>query len=680
MKSLRTLLLVGLLAPVGLSPVRAQGPGSKPGAPGFSIANLDTSANACTDFFQFACGNWVKSNPIPNDQPRWGTFNELADRNRSTLKTILDAAMAAGGKASPADRILANYYGSCMDEARLDQLGVEPLRPLLGSIEALQSKAELPGVIARLHSLGVGAFFGFGAEQDFKDASRVVAIAGQGGLGLPDRDYYFRDDPKSKEQREKYVAHIEKMFLLEGERAEAAKEKAATVMAIETALAKNALDAVSQRDPEKVYHLMKAAEFEALTPAFDSAAYLRAIKAPKVGEINVTEPEFAKGMSAVIASQSLDAIKTYLRWQVLNEAAPRLSAAFVNESFDFYGRTLTGAKELRPRWKRCVDATDGAIGEALGAAFVAKTFGPEGKARITAMVRGLEASLGKDIESLSWMSAATKVKAIEKLKAIDNKVGYPDAFRDYAGVAIKPSDYVGNAQRTRAHEFSRQLAKIGKPVDRKEWTIRQPTVNAGYQPLQNSINFPVGILQPPFFDPNIDDAVNFGAIGGVIGHELTHGFDDEGSQFGANGNLANWWTDKDRAEFETRTSCLVEQYGSYTALDGTRQNGKLTLGENAADNGGLRVAYMALMESLKEKKVAPMDGFTPEQRFFLGWGQVWCASARPEFERLQVQTDPHSLPRYRVNGTVSNMPEFQQAFSCEATAPMVRGDKACRVW
>ncbi len=672
MKSLRTLAATFLL-PLAISPAWAQ-------TGGFSIASLDTTSNACADFFQFACGNWVKANPIPNDQSRWGTFNELADRNRNTLKALLDGAVAALAKASPADQMLASFYGSCMDEAFVDQLGDSALSPLLGRIEAIQSKSQLPALIADLHSSGVSALFGFGSEQDFKDATRVLAIAGQGGLGLPDRDYYFRDDPKSKEQREKYVVHVERMFGLLGDSAPVAKRNAATVLAIETALAKNALDQVSQRDPNKVYHLMKTAEFAALTPAFDADAYLRSIKAPPVAEINVTEPEFAKGMSDVITDQSLEAIKTYLRWHAVHDTAPFLSASFVNENFEFYGKTLTGAKELRPRWKRCVDATDNAIGEALGAAYVAKTFGPEGKARMNAMVKGLETSLGEDIQSLSWMSNATKTKAMEKLRAIENKVGYPDAFRDYSSVTIKASDLVGNVQRTNAFEFARQLAKIGKPVDRVEWTMTPPTVNAYYNPLLNSINFPVGILQPPFFDLKMDDAVNYGGIGGVIGHELTHGFDDQGSQFAANGNLSNWWSDKDRAEFDQRTACMVDQYGAYTALDGTKQNGKLTLGENAADNGGLRIAYMALMETLKDKKVAPRDGFTPEQRLFLGWGQVWCASARPEFERLQVQTDPHSLPRYRVNGTVSNMPEFQKAFSCPASAPMVRADKACRVW
>ncbi len=680
MKSARAFAGFSLLLPLVVAPARALAPRDAPRTFGFSIASLDTKADACADFFQFACGNWIKANPIPNDQSRWSTFNELADRNRNTLKAILDGAIAAGPGASATDRMLANFYGSCMDEPALDRLGAGAIKPLLGRIDSLASKSELPVLVAELHSYGIDVLFAFGSEQDFKDATRVLAIAGQGGLGLPDRDYYFRDDAKSKEQRDKYRAHIEKMFVLLGDAADLAGKNAATVMAIETALARSAADRVSRRDPNKMYNLKKTAEFVGLSPAFDYAAYLRAIKAPPVPEINVMEPEFAKAMSALIAEQSLEAIKAYLRWHTVHHAAPFLSAPFVSENFDFYGRTLTGARELRPRWKRCVDATDNAIGEALGAAFVAKTFGPEGKARMNAMVKGLEAALGEDLRSLTWMSPATKARALEKLQAIDNKVGYPDVFRDYSSLGIKAGDLLGNLERASAFEFRRQLAKIGKPVDRGEWSMTPPTVNAGYNPLLNSINFPAGILQPPFFDLQMDDAVNYGGIGAGIGHELTHGFDDQGSQFAANGNLSNWWSDLDRTEFDKRTSCVAEQYGGYAALDGTKQNGKLTLGENVADNGGLRIAHMALLEALKDRKVASRDGFTPEQRFFLGFGQVWCASARAEVERLQVQTDPHSLPRYRVNGTVSNMPEFQRAFSCPAGAPMVRGDQACRVW
>jgi endothelin-converting enzyme/putative endopeptidase len=538
----------------------------------------------------------------------------------------------------------------------------------------------LPAAVAHLHTIGVPAFFAFGSEQDFKDATRVLAITGQGGMGLPDRDYYFRDDAKSKELREKYVAHVTRIFELVGDAPGVAKAGAAAVMEIETALAKGALDATSQRDPQKVYHLMKTGEWAALAPAFDVKAYQAGLGVPSVAELNVTEPEFVKALNGVLKDSDLAKLKTYLRWQLAHDAAPYLSSSFVGEDFAFFGQALEGAKQLRPRWKRCSDATDAALGEALGQIFVERTFGAEGKKRMKEMVANLEAALRTDIRSLPWMSEATKAKALEKLEAIANKVGYPDTWRDYSALTIDAKDLLGNVQRASAFEFRRQLAKIGKPVDRGEWGMTPPTVNAYYNPLMNDINFPVGILQPPFFDLTMDDAVNYGGIGGVIGHELTHGFDDQGRQFAANGNLDDWWTEADAAEFEKRAACVVDQYGAYTAVDDVKLNGKLTLGENVADNGGVRIAHMALMQSSKDPSATKIDGFTPEQRFFLGWGQVWCASYRPELARLRAQTDPHSLPRFRVNGVVSNMPEFQEAFACPATAPMVRGDKACRVW
>ncbi len=647
---------------------------------GWSRQSLDTSVDACVDFFQYACGGWHKSNPIPADQARWGTFNALADRNRDTLKAILDAASPEDPQRSGTQRQIGDFYATCMHEPAIEKAGAAALKPQLDRLATLRAKAELPALVAGLHAAGTGVFFGFGSEQDFKDATRVLAIVGQGGLGLPDRDYYFRDDAKSKELRVKYLAHVARMFGLLGDAPAVAKANADTVVAIETALAKGALDAVSQRDPQKIYHLMSGKEFAALVPSFSMSAYLEGIGAPVVNEVNVTEPEFLKALEAVVASTDLPRLKTYLRWHVVHEEAPFLSSAFVNEDFEFFGRTLTGAAQLRPRWKRCVDATDAALGEALGQAYVEKTFGPEGKKRMAVMVANLEKALSDDIQSLPWMSPTTKGKALEKLAAIANKVGYPDTWRDYSSVRIVRGDLAGNRSRARAFELQRQLAKIGKPVDRGEWGMTPPTVNAYYNPLLNDINFPVGILQPPFFDRNMDDGVNYGGIGAVIGHELTHGFDDQGRQFAANGNLQDWWTEADAKQFETRAQCVVDQYGAYAVADDLKQNGQLTLGENVADNGGVRIAYMALLESLKGQPAASLDGFTPEQRFFLGWGQVWCAQARPEIERLQVQTDPHSLPRFRVNGVVANMPEFQQAFACPAEAPMVRGDKACRIW
>ncbi len=666
-----TSMLAGLLAVGAFA--------AEPATGGFSLSSLDTGAKPCEDFFQYACGGWVRANPIPSDEPRWGTFNALADRNREILKTILEDSVASS-KPTKAQAQIGGFYGACMDEAGIERKGSTPLRAELERIAAIQDKSQLPEVVAHLHTIGVPAFFGFGSEQDFKDATRVLAITGQGGMGLPDRDYYFRDDAKSKELRDKYLAHIARMFELLGDSPEVAKAGASTVLEIETGLAKGALDAVGQRDPQKVYHLMKTEEWAALSPAFDVKGYLAGLPAPAVAELNVTEPEFVQAMSGAVKDTELAKLRTYLRWQLVHDAAPYLSSAFVDEDFAFFNQALEGAKQLRPRWKRCSDATDAALGEALGQIFVEKTFGAEGKKRMKKMVEDLEGALRADIRSLPWMSEATKAKAIEKLDAIANKIGYPDAWRDYSALSIDGKDLVGNVQRANAFEFRRQLAKIGKPVDRGEWGITPPTVNAYYNPLMNDINFPVGILQPPFFDLEMDDAVNYGGIGGVIGHELTHGFDDQGRQFAANGNFDDWWTEGDAAEFEKRAACVVDQYGEYTAVDDVKLNGKLTLGENVADNAGVRIAYMALMETLKEQRAAKIDAFTPEQRFFLGWGQVWCASYRPELARLRAQTDPHSLPRFRVNGVVSNMAEFQEAFACPATSPMVRGDKACRVW
>jgi endothelin-converting enzyme/putative endopeptidase len=664
--------MVGLMLALGAGAV-------EPAKGGFSVSSLDTRANPCEDFFQYSCGGWIEANPIPSDEPRWGTFNALADRNREIVKAILEEAVASA-KPTKEQALIGGFYGACMDETALETKGGAPLRSELDRIAAIKDKGALPAAVAHLHAIAVPAFFAFGSEQDFKDATRVLAITGQGGMGLPDRDYYFRDDAKSKELRERYVAHVTRIFELVGDAPGVAKAGAAAVMEIETALAKGALDATSQRDPQKIYHLLKTDEWAARAPAFDVKAYLAGLGVPSVAELNVAEPEFVKALNGVLKDSDLAKLKTYLRWQLIHDAAPYLSSSFVDEDFAFFGQALEGAKQLRPRWKRCSDATDAALGEALGQIFVERTFGAEGRKRMKEMVANLEAALRTDIRSLPWMSEATKAKALEKLEAIANKVGYPDTWRDYSALSIDAKDLLGNVQRASAFEFRRQLAKIGKPVDRGEFGMTPPTVNAYYNPLMNDINFPVGILQPPFFDLTMDDAVNYGGIGGVIGHELTHGFDDQGRQFAANGNLDDWWTEADAAEFEKRAACVVDQYGAYTAVDDVKLNGKLTLGENVADNGGVRIAYMALMESLRDQQAAKIDGFTPEQRFFLGWGQVWCASYRPELARLRAQTDPHSLPRFRVNGVVSNMPEFREAFACPAAAPMVRGDKACRVW
>ena len=580
---------------------------------------------------------------------------------------------------SEADREIGDYYAACMDEAGIEGKGLRPLRRELARIEALHDQGGLSEEVGRLHAIGVPAFFAFASEQDFKDSRSVIAKADQGGLGLPARDYYLGDDPKTRVVRERYAAHVQRTFELTGQTGEASAESARAVMELETALARGSLDLESRRDPSRLYHKMTRAELQALVPSFDWRRYFAAARAPHFDSLNVAAPDFFKALQGVLAEGGLGVLKAYLRWQLVRHAAPLLPDAFAKESFAFYEQTLNGAREMRPRWKRCVELADEHLGDALGRRYVEETFGAEGKARMQAMVAALEKALGRNIEKLPWMTAATRSQAQAKLAAIANKIGYPDTWRDYGGLKIRRGDALGNAQRASAFEVRRRLAKIGRPVDRQEWEMSPPTVNAYYNHLMNDINFPGGILQPPFFDKTRDDAVNFGAIGAVIGHELTHGFDDFGRQFGADGNFDDWWTAEDAQEFEKRSACLVDQYGAYDAAPDVKLSGKLTLGENVADNGGLRIAYMALMDVLGKQRPRRVEGFTAEQRFFLGWGQIWCETQAEEDARRRARTDVHSPGRYRVNGVVSNMPEFGNAFGCKAGAPMVRR-RPCRVW
>jgi len=646
----------------------------RPGGAGLQLEALDRSADPCTDFFQFACGGWITANPIPPERSRWGRFNELQDRNYEILRTVLEGAAADG---DPATRKIGDYYASCMDEPAINAKGVTPLQPLLSRIDAVKSSADLPGLVAELHTIQVGVLFRFGSSADFKDASVQLGIAGQGGMGLPERDYYLRSDDKSADIRTRYVEHIGKMLALAGSGGDSAAA-AAEVMAIETALAKGALDITSRRDPNNMYHKQAAEELRAITPHFDWTRYFTGIGAPPIYALNVTEPDFFKAVDQIIASTPIDQLKTYLRWWVIHASAPELPAAFVDENFNFFGKTLTGATQLLPRWKRCVQYTDADLGESLGQAFVKQAFGPSAKADTLKMVHEIEAALEKDITTLSWMTDATRREAITKLHAVADKIGYPDTWRDYSALDIRRGDALGNSERANAFEFKRQLNRIGKPTDKGEWAMTPPTVNAYYSPLQNNINFPAGILQPPFYRAGGDAAVNYGASGAVIGHELTHGFDDQGRKFDARGNLKEWWTDADGKAFTDRAQCFVDEYSGFTAIDDLKLNGKLTLGENTADNGGLRLALMAYLAGAAAGATT-IDGFTPEQRFFIGFGQIWCESGRPESKRLLAQTDPHSPGRYRVNGVVSNMPEFQKAFQCQADAPMVRPTQ-CRVW
>jgi endothelin-converting enzyme/putative endopeptidase len=674
-----TILIVGCVAASAQSGKDKKQTGAQ-STPVFDPAAIDSTVDACVDFYQYACGTWLAKNPIPPDRPEWARFDELEERNLAILRDILEKAAVNSPKRSPVEQKIGDYYAACMDEAAIEKKGIEPIKPELDHIAALADKDALPEEVARLQRAGTSVMFLFSSQQDFKNANSMIALADQGGLGLPERDYYLKDDQKSVETRQKYVEHVTKMFQLLGDSQKRAAARAQAVMTIETALATGSLDVVTRRDPAKIYHKTRSEELAvSLDPSFGWPRYLKAVNAPPIENLNVAVPEFFKALDSLINTASVDDWKSYLTWHVVHAQAPLLPRAFVNENFDFFGKFLTGAQELRPRWKRCVQFVDGDLGEALGQKYVERTFGAEGKERTLQMVHTIEKELGKDLMALDWMSPATKQKAIEKLHAISNKIGYPDKWRDYSSVKIVRGDAVGNDERATEFEFQRELDKIGKPVDHTEWQMTPPTVNAYYDPQMNDINFPAGILQPPMFDKSADDAANLGAIGSIIGHELTHGFDDEGRQFDAKGNLRDWWTARDAAEFEKRADCLVGEYSSFKAVDDVKVNGKLTLGENTADYGGLRMAYMALMEDLAAKAMPKVDGFTSEQRFFLAYAQSNCENESDELLRLGAQTDPHSPPKFRVNGIVQNMPEFQQAFGCRLGQPMVR-KPACRVW
>jgi endothelin-converting enzyme/putative endopeptidase len=637
---------------------------------------MDRSVDPCVDFFQYSCGGWVKNNPIPPDQSSWSIYSQVSEANKAQLRSILDAA-AANPQSSTTNQKIGNYYSSCMDLKTIETQGVKPLQSQLEAIDHLNSKAQIADVAALM--TGDDVLFGFGSTQDFKDASQVIAQADQGGIGLPDRDYYLKDDVKSVELRKAYLAHVQKMFELLGDKPETAAREAQTVMRIETALAKGSLTRVERRDPKNLYHKLSADELKQMNASFGWETYFAKVGLPSLKSLNVTSPKFFKTANEVLQKEDVASWKTYLRWKLVHANASYLSSAFVNEDFNFYGKTLEGKQELPPRWKRCTEDVDNDIGEALGKAYVEKYFSPQAKQDALTMVRQIEAAMQSDIESLAWMSTATKERALEKLRAVSNKIGYPDKWRDYSNLEIKAGDEFGNVLRARQFEFNRQLAKIGKPVDRGEWLMTPPTVNAYYDPQMNDINFPAGILQPPLFSETSDAAPNYGNTGGTIGHELTHGFDDEGRQFNAQGNLQDWWTEKDGKEFEERTTCISDQYSQYVAVDDVKINGKLTLGEDVADLGGLFLAYMAWKKDTEGQKLDAIDGLTPTQRFFVGYGQSWCDSTRDETARMRATIDPHSPAKYRANGVVSNLPQFQEAFQCKSGAPMVRVSR-CRVW
>jgi putative endopeptidase len=665
------------------SALYAQTPAPVRTIPGFDKSAMDTTADPCTDFYQYACGNYSKLHPIPADLPSFDQFSNLYEFNLQALNGILQKASTAHAAAASDEQKIGDYYASCMDTAAIDKAGLAPIQPELDRIAAIKSPDEITPEIAHLQRINVDAFFTLSADQDFKDATREIAVVDQGGIGLPEKDYYLRTGAKDDELRGQYVHHIANVLKLLGTSPDAAGKSAADIMAFETALAKISMGNVERRDPDKIYHMQLVTKFASDTPNLHVAEFLKDAGAPPVTELNVATPEFFAGLNQLIASTSLDTLKNYMRVFLVDSFSSRLPKAFDEEHFDFYGRKLQGIPEQQARWKRCVDATDSALGEILGKVYVAQYFGGDSKAKTANEVKQIEAAMDRDLDQLDWMSPATKTKAHEKLAAVVDKIGYPNKWRDYSALSIASGDSLGNSLRAREFESDYQLHKIGRPVDKGEWDMTPPTVNADYLPSMNTINFPAGILQPAFYDRTVSDATNYGHIGGVVGHELTHGFDDEGRKFDAQGNLKDWWTADDAKGFEQRTDCLVNEYNSFVAVDDLHVNGKLTLGENTADNGGLRLAWMALLadaaskpESLEGKTA---NGYTPKQELFLGWAQNWCSTERPEMLRLAVQTDVHSPDRVRANGVVVNMPEFRQAFGCKAGQPMAP-EKMCRVW
>ncbi len=660
--------------------LHASGAAEKPGSWGFDTANLDKSCKPCDDFYQFAMGGWMKANPIPPEYSVWGSFTQLANKNQENLRQILEDAAKTTAAPGSNERKIGDFYASCMDNTAIDAAGTKPIEPELARIAEIKSVGDMPAEAERLQSEGVGVLFRFSSIQDAKDSTQVIGGAFQGGLGLPEREYYLKQDEKSKQLRETYEKHVAKMFELLGDPAEKSAAEAATVLKIETALATASMKNTDLRDPNKTYHKMTLAELKTLTPDFSWEAYFKAAGHPELKEINVGQPDFFKALGAQLKSTPLDEWKTYLRWHLVSSEAPGLSEKFVTEDFDFRGKTLTGAKEIQPRWKRCVQATDRTLGEALGQVYVQKYFPPEAKARALEMVHNLIAALYDDLQTLPWMGPETRAQATAKLEAFAVKIGYTDKWRDYSALKIARNSYAENHFRGAEFDFARRLNKIGKPVDRTEWGMTPSTVNAYNNSAMNEIVFPAGIMQPPFYDPKADDAVNYGGMGAVIGHEITHGFDDHGSQFDANGNLKNWWSAEDLKNFKARATCVSEQFDGYVVDGDLHENGKLVLGESIADLGGLAISYAAYEKSLEGKPRPPeKDGFTPEQRFFLGWAQVWGANERPEYARLMASTNPHPLARFRANGPLSNLSIFAKAFGCKKGDAMVR-EQACKIW
>ena len=679
---MRLSLVLLAFAAAGSLPAQEKGPISQlPYYPSLDVSSMDKTANACEDFYRYSCGSWNKNNPMPPDQASWDVYGKLTFDNERFLWGLLEEAAKPSPDRTAAQQKIGDYYHACMDEEAIEKAGLSPVQARLDQIAKITSLDGITNFAAAQHRAGTGdgLLFGFSSSQDYENSQSVIAFASRSQLGLPDRDYYTKTDPKSVEIRAKYVDHMTKMFGMLGDEPAAARTHAEQVMSIETALATSMLTRVEMRNPHNLLHKFNRAQLKTLSPSLDWGAFLRDVGQEKVKIVNVEEPAFYRALEKELHAHGVADWQSFLRWNIIRDNSSYLSKAFVEAHFEFYGKYLRGIPELQPRWRRCVRWVDRDLGEALGQVFVAKTFAPDTKARTLVMTKEVEAAMEEDLKNLPWMGESTRKQALLKLHTIVNKIGYPDKWRDYSSLEIRPADFAGNVDRSERFEYYRELAKIGKPLDRTEWGMTPPTVNAYYNPQMNDINFPAGVLQPPLYDPKMDDAPNYGDTGATIGHELTHGFDDEGRQFDAKGNLKDWWTAKDGAEFERRAKCVSDQYSQYTVIDDIKINGKLTLGEDVADLGGTLLAYIAWKHATHGADLKPIEGFTPDQRFFIGMAQWACGDVRPELKRERAIVDPHSPLEYRVNGVVSNMPQFAEAFSCKAGQKMVRQDP-CRVW
>jgi len=696
--SLLCLAFVAILCGCALSQTTAPAGNSTQSLPEldhFDATKVDKSVDPCVDFYQYSCNRWIKDNPLPPEEIFWGAFGKLQLWNQAVLhQTAVETAAKPTPERTAVEQKVGDYWTACMDEKQRNATALDTLRPTLDRIDHMRSKAEFAEIVAELHRSMYGAWnpsdpetyaplFGFGAQPDFHDTAHVIPQFDQAGMGMPGREFYLDNDEKSVEIRKQYLAYIEKLFELSGTPANTAHANAEVVLKMETAMAQAAMDVVKRRDPTNLDHEMALDDVEKLAPDFDFPHYLQLVDAPASSKFIVTSPDFFRGVQQLIANETLDNWKWYFKWQLLSGSAPEMSDDFVNANFEFYGKTLFGAKALLPLWRRCVQAEDRDIGQALGQTYLTRAFPPESKQRVQEMVKNIETALSADIDSMDWMGPETKKEAHIKLAAQINKIGYPDHWRDYSMLEIRPDNHLGNVRRSAAFEFHRQLQKIGKPLDRTEWNMTPPTVNAYEDPQTNTINFPAGILQPPFFDPTKDESVNYAAAGAVIGHETIHGFDDQGRKFDENGNLRNWWTASDAQAYEKRGDCIADEYTEFVPEAGVKQDGRLTQGENTADNGGIHLALSALESDFKSKGESldspGQDGVTTLQRFFLAYAGIWCSNVRPEMMRTLLIANPHPLDKYRVNNVVSNMPEFAKAFGCHNGQPMVRAN-ACRVW